>query len=160
MGWKLLASNRWWSTRKPHGIVKCPVYGRCWYWISFPWSVCLGSLKKKKKLHILLFLVTLKQFKILFQWVVLVTIHQKFRRNQCTAVESFNFIKSSFFVWKKNCFTGKISASFIRKIPGQLCSPIAQQESLSCHFIFFWWKLLPPMVFCSLFFYFHSVSGQ
>lgn len=123
---------------------------------------CLGSLQKVflQKLHILLFLVTLKQVEILFQWVLLVTIHQKFRRNQCTAVKSFNFIKSSFSVWKKNCFTGKISASFIRKIPGQLCSPIAQQESLSCHFIFFWWKLLPPMVFFSLFFYFHSVSGQ
>lgn len=49
--------------------------------------------------------------------------------------------------WWKNCFTGKTSASFSTEIPGQLYSPIAQQENLSCHFIFFWWKLLPPMVF-------------
>lgn len=73
-------------------------------------------------------------------------IHQKFRRNQCTALKKFQFYQIIIFWWK-NCSTGIASASFSRKIPGQLCSPIAQQECLSCHFIFFWWKLLPPMAF-------------
>lgn len=49
---------------------------------------------------VFLSLFTLNQVEILSQQVVSIIIHQKFRKNQCTAVKSFNFIKSSFSVRK------------------------------------------------------------